>query len=852
MGFFSNLFGGNAAIEQDELRTKYLHFRSLLASNHAVLEIITALESSWAGGTAVTLGELKQQAAQLQELVQTMVGDLNVIAEGRYGELVPIARKIGEGVDDVLKQVKGVPLTKACIALEQIGRDLADAVGGKTANLGEARNQVGLLVPPGFAVTAFAYRAFVEGAGIQHELDSLWSGIDWDDWSSIARASGAMRSLVLRAAIPQDVAEEITLSAHDLRRKVRGKTGISIRSSAIGEDGGSTFAGQYATFLSVPPEQVLRRYKEIVASKFTERALFYMHAHGFRERDLAMAVGCFGMIDAVAAGVGYSVDPTVAGLDRMVVSAVWGLGKPVVDGTVTPDTYVISRRPGKGILSVRIAPKQRRIIATEKGGPIEEDVPEELQTRACLTDDQIMTIADYLRVLETHYRCPQDVEWAMDKSKRIFILQTRPLRLPDRPSGSPAEEPDQSWQVRFEGGVTASPGVGSGKVVRCEPDGALARFPAGGVLVARQNSPQFVEVMTRASGIVTEVGSPTGHMSSLAREFRVPTIVDAGPLTCLQEGMEVTVDATRCKVYDGRVDALLVEDMRRTGSRRDSPTQAVLERMIARVARLNLTDPSKNSFRAKSCATYHDITRFCHEMAISEMFSLNDYRNLPGKGMAFRLDTEVPLAIYVIDLGGGLVEGAADKMVRPEQIASTPMRALWRGVTSPGVRWAGARPIDLKGFVSAWANTMYDAAKEDRRLGDSSYAIVGASYLNFGSRLGYHFTMLDSICGESLHDNYILFRFKGGAADIERRMRRTRFVAEALAQHGFVVDQKQDLLNAWVKKLPAAALEERLVVVGQLIGCARQLDVVMDTEATLEECLAAFMRGDFGFFDFKG
>ena len=149
------------------------------------------------------------------------------------------------------------------------------------------------------------------------------------------------------------------------------------------------------------------------------------------------------------------------------------------------------------------------------------------------------------------------------------------------------------------------------------------------------------------------------------------------------------------------------------------------------------------------------------------------------------------------------------------------------------------------------ANTMYDSSKGERELGDNSYAIISSNYLNFGSRLGYHFTTLDSVCGKTLNDNYILFRFKGGAADIERRARRARFVGNILAHYRFSIEQKEDLLNAWVKKLPQNSTEDLLTMVGRLIGCARQLDVVMDAEATLERCETAFINGEYEFFDFS-
>jgi pyruvate,water dikinase len=848
---FWKIFGSETEEFEAQLRNKYACFRRLLTTNNEILRMITELEGVLTGGKELSLEEIRSLTAALKAHVETMVADLNVLADGHYRELESKIEKIAAGIEDEYRQARE-PVTRLCLPLEAILREHADAVGGKSSNLGEVRNRVGLPVPQGFAVTSCAYRSFVGASGIQQRLGECWNRIDLEDRTGLSRISAEMMRLVREAPIQKNVEEEIARAARDLHRKAHGKARVSVRSSAIGEDGRSTFAGLYATFLNVPLEQILQHYREVVASKFSRRALFYMRTHGFRESDIAMSVGCFLMVDAVAAGVAYSVDPTNAALNKMLVSAVWGLGKPVVDGTTTPDSYIVSRLPGRGILEIRVAKKEKRLVPAPEEGLMEEPVPLEMQDRPCLNEDQITKLVEYLRALEAHYRSPQDVEWALDRSGRLYVLQTRSLRIGDwdRQANSLNAE-TRERRILLEGGRTAAPGAGCGPVVHAESDEDLRIFPSGGVLVARQTSPKFVEVMTRAAAILTDVGSPTGHMASLSREYHVPTIVDAGRATGLREGLEVTVDATRLKVFEGRVEEIMVRGLRSPQQRPDLPSLALLERVVARVARLNLTDPSKNAFRAKNCRTYHDVARFCHEMAIWKMFDLNDYRQLSDKGLAFRLDSDVPLGIHIIDLGGGLDSGIRGGAVKPGQILSVPMRALWKGMSTPGIRWGGARPIDLKGFLSVLANTMYDPAKGERELGDTSYAILSSNYLNFGSRLGYHFATLDAVCGENLNDNYILFRFKGGAADIERRVRRTRFVGEILAHYHFVVDQKDDLLHAWVKKLPEGTMEDLLTVVGRLIGCARQLDIVMDAEATLERCERAFLNGEYGFFDFK-
>jgi pyruvate,water dikinase len=850
---FWKFFGPVTEHIGEQLRRKYASFRRLLNTNNEVLKEITELEGTLVGGREMDLSEIQAITDHIRKDVETMVEDLNVLANGHYRELQHKLEKIAAGIEEEYRQVHGVPITRLCIPLEGIVRELADAVGGKVSNLGEVRNRVGLPVPQGFAVTSFAYRSFVEGSGIQDRLNELWNRLDLEDRVGLSRISAEMMHLVREARIPQNLEEEIALAAHDLYRKAHGKARASIRSSAIGEDGRSTFAGLYSTFLNIPIEQILRRYKEVVASKFSSRALFYMLTHGFREVEIAMSVGCFLMVDAVAAGVAYSVDPTDPALNKMLISAVWGLGKPVVDGTVTPDSYVVSRRSAKGILEIRTARKEIRLVPAPDEGLMEEPLPAGMRDQPCLTEEQILKLVEYLRALETHYRCPQDVEWALDRSGRLYILQTRALRIGDwKRQEQQSDAPDTERNPILAGGRMAAPGAGCGPVVHAESDHDLRVFPAGGVLVARQTSPKFVEVMTRAAAILTNVGSPTGHMASLSREYHVPTIVDMGRATDLPEGLEVTVDATHLKVFEGRMEEIIVGGLRSLPARPDLPSFALLERVVARIARLNLTDPSKNAFRAKNCQTYHDVARFCHEMAIWEMFSINDYRNLGEKGLAFRLESEIPLGIYIVDLGGGLNPGIQGSTVKPEQIISAPMSALWKGMSTPGIRWGGARPIDLKGFLSVIANTMYDSAKGERELGDNSYAIVSSNYVNFGSRLGYHFTTLDSVCDDNLNDNYILFRFKGGAADIERRVRRTRFVGEILAHYRFAIDQRDDLLHAWVRKLPRADTEDLLIMVGRLIGCARQLDVIMDAEATLEHCEEAFLNGAYEFFDFKG
>jgi pyruvate,water dikinase len=278
-------------------------------------------------------------------------------------------------------------------------------------------------------------------------------------------------------------------------------------------------------------------------------------------------------------------------------------------------------------------------------------------------------------------------------------------------------------------------------------------------------------------------------------------------------------------------------------------SDAPVEKIVDLLAPLNLTNPGDRSFRPAGCRTVHDILRFCQEESINVMFSRNDAEAV-RKGRFFQLGIPVPLRIFVADLGSGL-EGVDKKgpEIRTENVASVPFKALIEGMTTEGVRWAGHVPLGIRSMVSVFANTLYDPVKHERNLGARSYAVVSADYLNFSSRLGYHFSTLDASCGRKASRPRISFRFKGGAASPEKRARRAEFIARVLAAHDFWVNQREDLVNANLKRSSERDILDRLVMLGRLMGCARQLDVAMDSPQRVHHFVDLFLRGQYNFFD---
>jgi pyruvate,water dikinase len=226
------------------------------------------------------------------------------------------------------------------------------------------------------------------------------------------------------------------------------------------------------------------------------------------------------------------------------------------------------------------------------------------------------------------------------------------------------------------------------------------------------------------------------------------------------------------------------------------------------------------------------------------MFALDVEEAVTANGVC-RLKTDLPLNLFVLDLGRGLAV-SGQKEIEEKDIVSRPFKAVLRGFHHPNVSWAGSVAPDLKGFISVFANTMYDVNKADRGLGGKSFAIITDNYLNFNSRLGYHFGLVDAYVSEEINDNYISFQFKGGAASLDRRERRVRLLSQLLEDLGFKVQIKGDLVQGRMVKFSLLQTEQTLELVALLMAFCRQLDLALASERVMNRCLQAFRQKDYG------
>ena len=438
----------------------------------------------------------------------------------------------------------------------QLRRGDVEIVGGKNASLGEMIQTLGpkgILVPPGFATTADAFRAYLTAndldAQIGKALDALAAGR-----ATLNKTGQAIRELILGGEWPDDTRDAI-LAEYRALSKTAGEPDIpvAVRSSATAEDlPDASFAGQQETFLNVIGEAaLLDACRKCYASLFTDRAISYRQIQGFSHTQVALSVGVQQMVraDTGGSGVMFSIDTESGFPDAVLINAAWGLGENVVQGAVDPDEYEVFK-PFLGdetktpILEKARGAKEIKMIHDRDGTP--RNVPTSKAERAAyvLSDAEILTLARQACVIEDHYGCPMDMEWARDgKTGTLYIVQARPETVQSRADVGALK----NYTVTDPGklliaGLSVGNAAVAGRVCIIENAADIDRFVDGSVLVTSTTDPDWVPIMKRAAAIVTDHGGRTSHAAIVSRELGLPAVVGCGSAThVLHDGQDVTV-----------------------------------------------------------------------------------------------------------------------------------------------------------------------------------------------------------------------------------------------------------------------------------------------------------------------
>jgi pyruvate, water dikinase len=452
-------------------------------------------------------------------------------------------------------------------------RDVA-LVGGKNASLGElirALGAEGIRVPDGFATTSEAYEAFLQANDltpkIQASFEDLQSGR-----KSLEQVGRALRRLFYRAQFPDSIADAIRQAYRELSQRYQIEdVDVAVRSSATAEDlPEASFAGQQETFLNITGEdEVLEACRHCYASLFTDRAISYRQQKGFDHDGVALSVGVQKMVraDRAGAGVMFSIDTETGFPHVVVINAAWGLGENVVQGAVTPDQYIVfkpllSDKTRVPIIEKTLGDKTRKLVYSRGGSSTTKDITTSKSERQTfvLQDDEILQLARWACVIEQHYGTPMDIEWAKDgDTDELFIVQARPETVhTQKPASVLKTYTLKEKSASLLTGLSIGEAIAAGRVCLLKSPEKIDQFEDGAILVTEMTDPDWVPIMRRAKGIITDYGGRTSHAAIVSRELGIPAIVGTGQATdILRQGQEVTLscaEGDQGYIYEGKLD----------------------------------------------------------------------------------------------------------------------------------------------------------------------------------------------------------------------------------------------------------------------------------------------------------
>jgi pyruvate,water dikinase len=444
-------------------------------------------------------------------------------------------------------------------------------VGGKNASLGEMYSKLsvtGIAVPNGFATTAYAFEEFLSQNNLHVPLQELMRQLDRKIFYNLKETGSKARKLLMDAALQKDFELAVISAYKNLCGDVYFE--VAVRSSATAEDlPQASFAGQHESYLNIKGEAaLLLAVKKCFVSLYTDRAIKYREDNGFAHEKVALSVGVQKMVrsDKASSGVGFTLEPESGFRDIIHISGVWGLGENIVQGTVTPDEFLVFKptllQHKNAIIQKKLGEKAKTMIyADDENNPvINIDTPVEKREQFVLTDDEITTLANWALMIEQHYQKPMDIEWAKDGiTNELFIIQARPETVHSQKNPLIVKE----YTLKEKGTIIASGeaigtkiAIGVARILESPKD--AAKLKAGEIVVTDLTSPDWDPILKNAGAIVTNKGGRTSHASIVARELGVPAIVGCGNATeKITDGEMITVSCCEGKtgfVYNGKLN----------------------------------------------------------------------------------------------------------------------------------------------------------------------------------------------------------------------------------------------------------------------------------------------------------
>ncbi len=770
------------------IKKKYSAFQRLRHGDRSALELISGLEEIRQKSLVCDLEYIRHQSGLLDKEVRTLVESLIAFNPLKYALLRNYHRKYAFYADLCLMEDDPETGPPYVLGLDpELSEDLA---GGKAAELSFLLGNNDFSVPPGLVITTRAFNLFLKKNRLLPVIRQQLSRLGPDSHDTIHNVSRIIQNRLMEAQTPNELKEQVTAGLH---QKGLENTELALRSSAVGEDLQASFAGQFESRLGVSPDGIFQAYKEVAASKYSPHALYYRMSRGFTDSMTPMAVLIMPFIRAKTSGILYTAEHNSP--DRASVHMVSGSGEKLAAGA----KYQAASRFDK---------KRRELVQDSHDCPLEPDT--------------LTTVFEIGEKLEELFGVPQDVEWIADGKDRIYILQSRPLRMsePEKPCHQ-EDYPESSVLAR---GQWVSTGRASGKVHKLKDIKSISQIPQNAVLVTDELPPALTLALGRVAAVVAEKGSPACHFASVARESKTTAICSAPGAMSLQDNQIVSIDGDSGLVLDGALFDT------RTGppepDQPDSPVMKKLSEALRFISPLSLQDPEADDFSIRSCKSLHDIVRYVHEAGVGEMFSLVGRRGLDSY-MSKRLDSGIPLVMHVLDVHSGLISsGKSIKTVKMEHVKSRPMRQLFAGLASPAVQWDSSV---LHYDWDAYSKSSASFVDVEKSTLFSSYAILDREYLHALLRFGYHFAVLDTVACPRPEHNYIHFSFKGGGGNQQQKFLRIELINLILEHFGFSVRTTADFLEAFFDRKSMEDTGVNLSRLGIVLGKTVLLDMRLET-----------------------
>lgn len=787
----------------ESVRALFLKFRRIQKLNTKALEIMAEMDRVLGGEYIFDRAFMESSIRTLGELVYHIVYCINAMSGNRYIRLYDRFQEIRDVLDDILGGGMGPFAQKFALSYRNIGWELEPIVGSLNICLAEARYHLDIPAPDGFAVTMSGCDNFFRHARQKNKefMNSDLGNAIIEEFETFLQRNSKVTEVQIRA---------IHLTGDDNKFHE-----ISIICPATSEMVLATCC------------RVLLDYKEKNTKNDNDdmRVALAVHEH--------INAGITGKARAE------TMHGFPAGVIRITASNQGGHG----NSFKYTESYIVKKIFPYGLIRSEIIPKNDETPFV-KGFQFTNNGLQ--RGHALLRPEFLKSIAEnavkFWRMTGENH----ELAWIKKESGGPVFIDVKTVDPLHGKTSSAAQTFSEVYEAEIiiSGGETVQSGASAGIIRHVREDDSLDSFPHGAIAVAKTASPRLFPFLRKASAFITEIGSPIGHLATVARELRVPSVFGLErALEMLPSGLEATVDASERIIYRGIVESVMAEAGLDAGLMPGDEEYASLRRLLRWITPLGLTDPNTDDYSASGCRTYHDIIHFAHESSVARLLGIKYHGAGDLRSYATKIELSVPLDLFLIDLGGAIASGCSDR-IRIDQIESVPLKAFLSGINDREMWLDSPVPISFSDIVSGMAKMSSAAGVSTGvpKYSGTNHVIAADNYMNLGLLLGYHYTIVDSYFGSLPGQNYIYFRFAGGFADDTRKNIRAGFIKAVLEEMDFKVDIKADLVIGKLKMAKPDEMKRCLIRVGQLSAFTRQMDVVMTDSGIMENLLDEFRK----------